>query len=727
MNISYLLNRGIKETSEKNFEGIARGRKKALDNWFKDTWLALELIRDSVLAYFDENEVNYDTLIKLLEEKRTQFQDFSEVFIINQDGIVNVSTSKLNQKTNMSHLPNYTEGMNLNPLMYGPYIDPDTIKIGNVHSKFSDEVTLMFSIPYINKQNGRKAVICGRIPNDVMSDIIQDEDTHVFKESGDNYLFMIKSNRKIAQGTAISRSRFEDNTFTMGENLKEGISTKNWGKIQIKKHTEFEIIFNDPATNTLHPGVLNTIRNNENLDTWPGYPDYRHIPVGGKGIVIKPPHTDEVWGMMCEGDISEIYNFRSLDIKMPLLSGISSAILIFGNYFFSKFSTAYELPRLVFVWAMITILATYIIKKLVIKPLQVTISILQEIAEGDGDLTLRVNKASNDEIGELARWFNKFISNQMSMVKRMGRASKDSYGSAHSLSDLAENVQKNTVIIEKSISGFLKLSNKQNQIFKTTKGNFGQITSSINDMSDLITNVNTKVTDTNTYAISSSKESNNVLLRMNELEEEMKNTLENISILQRYSEEINQVTSAISNISRQTHLLSLNASIEAARAGESGRGFAVVAQEISKLAIGTTEASVSIAELINSVQKETETTVIRVRNIGQKIDNESDAIKKSIDAFNRIQKEITFVATDVDSITKLIQIQSEEVSEITSGIEEISVEIDKDTLKNANRSEAVVDLIRSILNQTNQFEQASKILTHSSENLNDIVSSFKLK
>lgn len=727
MNLSYLLNRNIKETSEKNFEGIARGRKKALDNWFKDTWLALELIRDSVLAYFDENEVNYDHLIKLLEEKRNQFQDFSEIFIINQDGIVNVSTSTVNQKRNMSHLPNFTEGMNSKSLMYGPYVDSDTVKIGNFNSKFSDEVTLMFSIPYINKQSGRKAVICGRIPNDVMSDIIQDEDTHVFKESGDNYLFMIKSNRGIAKGTAISRSRFEDDTFTMGDNLKQGVATKKWGKIQIKKHTEFEIIFNDPATNSLHVGVANTINNGENLDTWPGYPDYRHIPVGGKGIVINPPNSYETWGMMCEGDISEIYNFRSLDLKMPLLSGISSAILIFGNYIFSKFNDSYELPRLIFVWAMITILATYIIKKLVIKPLQDTISILHEIAEGDGDLTLRVKKSSNDEIGELARWFNKFISNQMGMVKRMGRASKDSYGSAHSLSDLADNVQKNTGSIEKSISGFLKLSNKQNQIFKTTKENFGQITTSINDMNNLIANVNTKVNDTNVYAISSSEDSKNVLLRMSELEEEMKSTLENISILQKYSEEINQVTNVISNISKQTHLLSLNASIESARAGEAGKGFAVVAQEISKLAIGSTEAAVSIAKLINSVQRETETTVIKVRNIGLKIDNESEAVTKSIDAFNRIQKEITFVATDVHSITNLIQIQSEEINEITSGIEEIAVEIDKDTLKNTNRSEEVVDLVRSILKQTNQFEQASKILSHSSENLNDIVNAFKLK
>jgi methyl-accepting chemotaxis protein len=85
---------------------------------------------------------------------------------------------------------------------------------------------------------------------------------------------------------------------------------------------------------------------------------------------------------------------------------------------------------------------TILVKKLVVNPLDTTTSILHEIAEGEGDLTLRVDKLSNDEIGELARWFNKFINNQMLMIKRMGIASKDASGSAISLSILTGSVQK---------------------------------------------------------------------------------------------------------------------------------------------------------------------------------------------------------------------------------------------------------------------------------------------
>lgn len=726
MQFSHLVNKKIEQTSAKVFDGIARGRKNALDNWFKDTWLALELIRDSLLTYFSENDIVHDELISLLEEKRLQFQDFSELFIINQDGIVNVSTSELNRKRNMSHLPNFKYGMEEKPLMYGPYIDEDTVKIGNCNSNFSDEVTLMFSLPYFNKYNGRKAVLCGRIPNDVMCDIIQDEDTHVYKESGDNYLFMIKSNRGIAPGTAISRSRFEDDTFTLGDNLKQGVRTKKWGTIQIKKHTEFEVIFNDPATKSLHVGVNNTINNGENLDTWPGYPDYRHIMVGGKGVVITPPNCDEVWGMMCEGDIAEIYNFRSLQLKVPFTFGITSAVFIFGNYALSLLNSSFTLPRLLLVWALITAFLSLSIRRLVIKPLNRTISILQDIAEGDGDLTLRVKKQSNNEIGELSRWFNKFINNQQSVIKRMGRASKDSKGSAHSLLALAGNVKENTQTIEASVSDILKASQKQNDVFQKTQEKLNFISSSISDMNSLISNVSTKVNETNDYAVSNTEASKQVITTMSELESEMKTTLESISILQKYSEEISQVTSVIGGISKQTHLLSLNASIESARAGEAGKGFSVVAQEVSKLAVGSNEAAISIANLISSVQSETENTINRVRIIAEKIDRQNSIVNNSMNAFNKIQNYIAEVTNDIQSIAGLINKQSDEVNQITASSQEIAAKIDEATLKNANKSEEAINLVRSISSQTAKVEEASKVLSHSSDNLNNIVDAFKL-
>ncbi|MBU3114484.1 methyl-accepting chemotaxis protein [Clostridium lacusfryxellense] len=310
---------------------------------------------------------------------------------------------------------------------------------------------------------------------------------------------------------------------------------------------------------------------------------YRHILVGGKGIIINPPNCFDTWGMMCEGDISEIYKSKSLNFKLPLLSALVSATFIFGNYLLSLSNDSYVLPRLILVWLFSSLFLAYAVKKMVVKPLNSTISILKEIAEGEGDLTLRVGKNSNDEIGELSRWFNKFINNQMTI-------------------------------------------------------------------------------NSNTQA------SKNVIISMKALESGMKNTLDSISVLQEYSEEITEVTNVISGISKQTHLLALNASIESARAGEAGKGFNVVAKEVSKLAVGSADAVVSIGKLISSLQNETEITIKNVRDIGTKIEQESEIVSSSMDAFNKIQSQITLVTNDVTAITNLIKLKANEINQIKENI-----------------------------------------------------------
>ena len=68
----------------------------------------------------------------------------------------------------------------------------------------------------------------------------------------------------IQPGTALSRSRFEDATFSLGDNLKQGVRT-DYGTVRVREHTELELVFNDPATGQLHPGVRETIRKGQNL------------------------------------------------------------------------------------------------------------------------------------------------------------------------------------------------------------------------------------------------------------------------------------------------------------------------------------------------------------------------------------------------------------------------------------------------------------------------------
>lgn len=722
LKLKYLINRNLREHSEKVFEGISNGRKKALDNWFIDKWAQLENIKNSLMALEDDDNIVYDYLV----ENVKKHEDFCEIFVLDENGIVSVSSCKEHIGLNMSDLPNLKAGLEGRSLMYGPYIDKRTLDTDINNKQFADDVTLMFSSRCKN-HTGQIRILCCRTLNDDMSNVIQDEDTHIYKDSGDNYLFMVKSNRGIKPGTAISRSRFEDNTFTLGDNLKDGVKTKSWGLVQIKEHTEFEIIFTDPATNELHQGVANTIRNGENLDCWPGYPDYRHIMVGGKGTLITPPNCDEVWGMMCEGDIAEIYNFQSINLKMPLAISSISAVLIAINAITAKFAPDFSILTSLAMWIILSVFTLLISKKMVSLPLSRTINILQDIAEGEGNLTKRVRKMSSDEIGELSRWFNKFINNQMSMLYRVKRSARTTKKSVNIVSRITNDVKKGMGVIENTVISLLENSKEQNVVFQNTKNKFSEITASIQEMDSLILEVSGIVEGTNENASTAQSVSKEVLSNMEDLESTISKTVESISTLQGYSKEISEVVNVISNISKQTQLLALNASIEAARAGESGRGFSVVAEEISKLALETEDATKSISNVIKQVQEQTQSTFEYAGVINNKVSISTGSVKNSIQSFDQINEDINIIADAMQSISHITSTQSENVGDVMNNVNTMADKIEQSTEHSSNKSEESLTMVKKILSEIRQLKQATEVLEYSSDNLNEMVGSFKLK
>lgn len=718
----YIFNRKIGTTAEKVFEGIANGRKKALENWFKDSWAALEITRDTIISCMEKNGFKEEYILELLGGKKEQYKDFSEIFILNSDGKVMFSTYKGNIGKRMENSPNYIKGINGKPYMYGPYIDEESLKTGKSSSQFFDEVTLMFSLPYKNIKTGKTDILCGRVPNDVMSDIIQEEDTHVYKESGDNYLFMISSNRGIPQGTAISRSRFEDSTFSLGDNLKDGVRTKKWGIVKVKKHTEFELIFNDPATNKLHPGVEGTIKKGFNIDCRPGYPDYRHIMVGGKGVIIEPPHSDEKWGMMCEGDIAEIYKFNSIKSKIAFWYIGLSGIIFAADYLIDKFYGC-NIYIEALEW-IITIAAIYFItNKTVSKPLNNSIKVIKELAEGEGDLSLRVAKGSNDEIGELARWMNKFINNQMTIVKRMERAVSDSENSTKQLSKLSSEISGGINGITNSILKFEDTLKRENDLFQETKSELSAMSDTIYRVSDMAEAAAEQTKKTNEKAVLSAKISEKVFETMKEMDCIMKNTIEEINGLKEYSEKISEIVNVIGGINKQTHLLAINASIESARAGEAGKGFGVVANEISKLAELSAEAAVGISKIIGEVKKLTNKTVENVKNINEKSRQEEEEVRNSMKVLVEIQNEVVGAATKVEDIAQFIGGQAKRLEEISVKTEKLAFEINEETAENGNETREILEVIDIIPAQVSQI---SKVISNSSENLKKIVTAFKI-
>lgn len=716
--LRYAANRQMKEQAEQIFQGISNGRKTALDNWFKDQWLQLDVIKKTLIS----SQGTQEYIQEILSDSQKRSQTMVEIFLTDERGKVTASSYGRHIGDDLSESPNVKKALKNENYMYGPYCDKKTLDLDLSLKPFYDEVTLLFSSPF--ELNGQLVILFARVLNDDMSNVIQEEDTHIYKDSGDNYLFMIKNNRGIKSGTAISRSRFEDQTFSLGDNLKDGIKTRHWGLVKIKDHTELEIVFTDPATSKLHQGVQKTMDNQENLDCWPGYPDYRHIMVGGKGTTIEPPYSDEVWGMMCEGDIEDIYHYSHLSRRLPVYLGIlaiSSLAMqsimnsLFGNQIYSGlFIVAY------------TILITYFIcKKTIVTPLNNVTNALWDIAEGDGDLTNRLPMYSTNEIGQLIRWFNKFISNQMNMIKRVKDSLKASKKTVKTVSGSNQKIQQSMHTIEEMVNTLSNNSMEQSRLFHKTQIEVNKIADSLEkneELNQLVESMKETTATTTVFKNDPVKVQEEAKAVNQELEQAMVKAMSSISSLESGSQEITKIISTINGISKQTSLLALNASIEAARAGEVGKGFAVVAEEIKNLSEGTSDATTVIEGLIHTIQREINKTNESIVAIEEKV-------KISIQNSNESMKAVGLVMDISKTISYILEMMSEQsimMNEVRSNILSMSKQNEENSIIGEKSSKEVLELVSYINKQTQKLSKVIESLEYSTEDLDGIVESFKI-
>ncbi|MEX5685750.1 methyl-accepting chemotaxis protein [Pseudomonas silesiensis] len=591
MGWSCRLNRSAYPVIEQTFEAIAETRVQLLHNWTREQWEHLAELADHLgrdFACLDSAP---------LMDKLRQAEDFSELFVVDTAGRVIASTWSRRGNTRVEHTRALAEGLKA-PFLQGPYCDPLTLPIGPSSSRFHDEVTLMFYQPL--KAEGKVVgCLCGRVPNDVLGDLIQREAGHIFAESGDNYLFMAQSrfDPAIQPGTALSRSRFEDGTFTHGENLKSGVHTP-WKTVQIQRHTELELRFTDPATQQLHPGVRETIRKGSNLFvTYPGYSDYRHVPVVGKGVTFQLPGSPDRWGMMCEADLEEVYRRRSLShgLMKPYLATMTG--LFACNYLVQHYSGLTQgLIDAVEVVSMVgaTLLFSQLGPKRLAARLDGMTSVIRTIAEGEGNLRQRLDPATmaNDETGDMGRWINSFIDHLDSVVGQVVKASRNvgttnqmmlgrSQEAGITSAEVAEAVHHMMIIVEDQL------------------GEIQQASASAEQMKQVMDEVVTRARE-QFLAVQAGTQS---------IRDVVERSSSSVQLLDSRMTQIGNITSLISDITNQTNLLALNAAIEAARAGEHGRGFAVVADEVRSLASRTSRAADDIRQMVEGLQGETQKAV----------------------------------------------------------------------------------------------------------------------
>lgn len=343
----------------------------------------------------------------------------------------------------------------------------------------------------------------------------------------------------------------------------------------------------------------------------------------------------------------------------------------------STFGIAFTIAGTLVAICLGSLIAFFVVRGVMV-PIRATNQILKDIAEGQGDLTKRVDVRSTDEIGELGEYFNAFVSKLQGIITEVVE-------SASALSVAAEQMSN---VITVTSDGL----NRQNS--ETV-----QVATAITEMAATVEEVarnSQNASDEANSADGKAKLGNQAVAKtietINELAAEVDNSAVVLEKLKGDSENISTVLDVIKNIADQTNLLALNAAIEAARAGEQGRGFSVVADEVRTLAQRTQSSTSEIEDLISALQKGAESAVVVMQQ------NRTKAAETVVQAAlaGEFLEAITQGVTTILDMNNQIAVAAEEQTVVAQEINRSIVSIESISLETSSGASQTAESSKEI-------------------------------
>ncbi|MDW7674518.1 MAG: methyl-accepting chemotaxis protein [Bacillota bacterium] len=318
-----------------------------------------------------------------------------------------------------------------------------------------------------------------------------------------------------------------------------------------------------------------------------------------------------------------------------------------------------------------------------IKPVNVSVARVRDIAEGEGDLTKRVEINSTDEIGELANWINLFIKNVHNIIKQIYESSQVLAASSQQMAASTEQVSAATEQISTSIAEVATDSERQNEAVLEVSKVLIQLSSLVQLAQNKALNVNNISNSAMESAKGGRVKVQETVQAMDLIKQKSTDTAKVVEDLNSLSAKVGEIITTINDIAGQTNLLALNAAIEAARAGEQGRGFAVVAEEVRKLAEQSNRGANEIAVLVTEMNRQTENAVVSMDLGLQAVDNGVKVVNDTDNAFTAIIKATEQTVTNVEEI----------------------VDITKDEVATSDQVIKLIDTVKSLAENTAAITQ----------------------